>query len=190
MPMQPTCTKTNGAGSAGRVESEPPHVGWRGLAGKGSSARAPIARPAGRADLPNAHCCLQHALLSIDSSTLPMIFRMRPSRPTSVLEAVNACRCMKLARTMSIVGPVRFAAIIASRMGLKTALETGQSRRTSLAPFSIVYPCQRRCDPGRARIDRIGTARRGGSAHVSSVQQEVERDDQVLLLSHERHPII
>jgi hypothetical protein len=31
--------QTNGAGSAGRVESEPPHVGWGGLVGKGSSAR-------------------------------------------------------------------------------------------------------------------------------------------------------
>jgi hypothetical protein len=33
VPMQPTCSKTNGAGSAGRVESEPPHVGWGGRGG-------------------------------------------------------------------------------------------------------------------------------------------------------------
>ena len=39
MPMQPTCNKTNGAGSAGRVESESARVGWGGLGGKGSSAR-------------------------------------------------------------------------------------------------------------------------------------------------------
>ena len=37
--MQPTCNKTNGAGSAGRVESESARVGWGGLGGKGSSAR-------------------------------------------------------------------------------------------------------------------------------------------------------
>ena len=75
------------------------------------------------------------------------------------------------------MGSVRFEAIVASRMGLKNALETGQSRRTSLAPFSIVYPCQRWCDPGRARIDRHGMALGGGSAHVSSAQQEVDCDD-------------
>jgi len=43
---------------------------------------------------------------------------------------------------MASVGSVRFAATAASRRRLRAALDTGQPRRTSLAPVSIVYPCQ------------------------------------------------
>ena len=88
MPMQPTCTKTNGAGSAGRVESEPPHVGWgkpwwERLVGAGLSTNGAAEATGGPA---------QRALLLTARATLHRLVDAADDLPNAAVKAYFGSR--------------------------------------------------------------------------------------------------
>jgi hypothetical protein len=163
VPMQPTCIKTNGAGSAGRVESEPPHVGsgglcWQRLLGAGVSRTNSAAEGTGGPAQP--------ALLITARATVHRLVDAADDLPNA---AVEACVCTRSGQRLPLheVGEdhvLRGFRQVCSDRRVSHGLEDRVGDRPVEADRP--RPLQHRVPlptTVRARIDRHGTARRGGS---------------------------
>ena len=165
MPRQPTCTKTNGAESAGRVESESPHVGWGGVGGKGSSARSRehiysaaegTGGPAQRALLLTARATVHRLLDAADDLPNAAVDGYVSNGQRLPLDAVGEDHVLRGFR--QVCGDHRIS------HGLEDRVGDGPVEAHLPCPFQHRVPLPTAVR-SRASPDRLGTARHGTARH-------------------------